>query len=108
MTSSLRQALYPWLAADRADLQEVAACHMKGLANSSQQSRDAIMIIAAGAVPLLVTLLRSDKPALQSSAADASGALGRDFGSYQNRGAVAEAGVMPLLVALAKSDQSNV
>lgn len=64
------------------------------------------MIIAAGAVPPLVTLLRSDKPALQSSAADALGALGRDFGSYQNRGAVAEAGV--LLVALAKSDQSNV
>ena len=63
--------------------------------------------MAADALPLLVALLGSDQPALQSSAAGARKAIGKDVGSHQNRFAIAGEGVVPVLSALAHSDQLN-
>ena len=61
---------------------------------------------AAGALPLLVTLLRSPQPDVQVTAA---GALA-DFvhGSQKNTDDIAAAGAVPLLVALLRSDQPAV
>ena len=59
-------------------------------------------VIAAGAVPLLVALLRSDEPAVQEQAA---GALG---GLHHSKDTIIAAGAVPLLVALLSSEQPDV
>ena len=60
----------------------------------SQLLRDAI--VAAGAVPLLVPLLRSDQPALQMQASGALWCLAHN--SQQNRIATIAAGIVPLML----------
>lgn len=59
--------------------------------------------MAKGAVPLLVTLLRSGKSAVQEQAASTLGNLA--FWSRENKDAIAAAGAVPVLVAFLKSDQ---
>ena len=53
--------------------QQNAANTICDLTSSSQSNRDGI--IAAGALPLLIALLRSDQPALQQTAAKVSGSF---------------------------------
>ena len=61
-------------------------------------------MIAAGAVPLLVALLRSEQ-----SASVAAGALSTlAEGSRYNQDAITAAGAVPLLVAMLRSDQPEV
>ena len=74
------------------------------LDSDSEQTRDAI--IAAGTLPLLVALLRSDNSGLHQQAADALLSLAE--GSQQNKDAIIAAGVVPLLVALLRSDKPAV
>lgn len=74
--------------------------------NTSQ----ATAIIAAGALPLLVALLQSDKSAVQEAAAHAlrSLAIGSVSNDEQNKEAIIAAGAVPLLVALLRPYQPEV
>ena len=76
-----------------------AAVKMWHLTRSSQPNRDGV--IAAGALPLLVALLRSDQPAVQEAATGCCGNL--SSGSQLDENAIIAAGAVPLLVALLSS-----
>ena len=100
---------YPTLRADLqsniADKQQQAATRAwQYWVSGSQQ--DPTAIIAAGVVPLLVALLRSDHAHVQKEAARALGTLAD--GSEQSEDAIISAGGVPLLVALFRSDQPSV
>ena len=87
-------------------MQEPAAGVLRSLASrrlGSLDNKDAI--IAAGAVPQLVALLRSDEPVVQEKAASALWGLS---GSRQDKDAITAAGAVPLLVALLRSDKPAV
>ncbi|KAL3157946.1 hypothetical protein ABBQ32_012348 [Trebouxia sp. C0010 RCD-2024] len=71
-----------------------AASALRTLADSSKKLEDAIIV--AGAVPLLVALLRSEQPTVQEQAAAALRRLA--FGSQQTKDAVLAAGALPWLV----------
>ena len=85
-------------------VQDVAAYALGNLAAGSQQNNDAVM--AAGAVPVLVTMLRSHQPKAQQIAAATLARFAK--GSQHSSDAVIAAGAVPLLVALLGSDQANV
>lgn len=74
------------------------------LAECSQKARDDI--IAAGAVPPLVALLRSVEPDMQAEAAQALRAFAHE--SEQNQDATCAAGAVPLLLTLWRSEQPGV
>lgn len=78
-----------------------AATALSNLAAGSQQNKDAI--VAAGALPRLVALLRFNRPVVQEKAAKAISNLSR--GSQQTNNAILAAGALPGLTALLKSDQ---
>ena len=80
-------------------MQESAAGALWDLA---YKARDAL--IATGVVPLLIALLRSDKPDVQQRAAGSLRNLANG-GSQQNKEAIIAAGALPLLIALSRSDQ---
>ena len=63
-------------------------------------------MMAAGAVPPLDALLKSDKPGVQEQAGKALHVLA--IGSEQNQDAMIAAGAVPLLVALLRSDKPAV
>lgn len=84
---------------DRYNVRQVAAKALKHLAKGSQQSKDAV--IAAGALPLLVTMLRSDRPNVRDVAVGVLGCVAN--GSQQSKDAVVAAGALPLLIALSLS-----
>ena len=81
-----------------------AAIRIAALASDSLANT--IAIIAAGAVPPLVALLRSELPAVQRPAAGALWNLA--VGSQHSKEAIIAAGAVPPLVALLRSDQSVV
>lgn len=74
------------------------------LADNFKQNEDALT--AAGSVPFLVALLRSDQPAVQEPAATALDKFAG--GSQQNRDAIIAADALSKLAALLRSDQSAV
>ncbi|DBB07689.1 TPA: hypothetical protein ACH3X3_009114 [Trebouxia sp. C0006] len=73
--------------------------------DDSQQNKDAI--IAAGALPLLANLLRSEKLSVLQPVLEACNSLAA-FGSQQNYDAVIAAGVLPLVVSLLRSNMAGV
>lgn len=83
-------------------VQRLAACAITASACSSQQDRDA-GIIAAGAVPVLATLLRSHQATAQHSAAVLLQKL-----AVEHMDTFVAAGVVPLLVGLFRSNQPYV
>ena len=76
--------------------QEEAARMIERLTLRTQENRNAI--IAAGAVPPLVALLRADPPDVQEAAAGALFELAR--ASQHNQDAIIAAGSVPLLIEL--------
>ena len=74
-------------------MHKLAAGALANLAAGCQKARDDI--IAAGAVPLLVALLRSDEPAVQEQAAYTLAVSAQE--SQQNQDAVIAARAVPLL-----------
>ena len=69
-----------------------------GILRQTDSEQQADAVIAAGAVPLLVELLRSDLPALQKAAAGALWFLA--LGSQQSKDAIISGGDVPPLAAL--------
>ena len=82
-------------------MQAAAAGALGKLAAGSQQGRK--VVVAAGAVPMLVALLG---PAVQEKAAAAVCAIAA--GSQQNRDAIIAAGAVPPLVGPLRADQPAV
>ena len=80
------------LRSDEPPLQEMTATALQDLASGSQRTRDATC--AAGAVPLLVTLLTSDQPAVHAAAADALFSF--TIGSQKAKDDIFAAGTVPL------------
>ena len=62
--------------------------------------------VAAGTVPLLIALLRTEQPAVLRAAMNALWNLAK--GSSQNKDAIIAAGTVPLLIALLRSELSAV
>lgn len=84
--------------------QQQTAKTLQAWMHGSQSKKDAM--IAASALPLLITLLRSAQPAVQRPAVCASYNL--TLGSQQNKDDFIAAGVAPLLIALLRSEQPAV
>lgn len=72
----------------------------------SQMDLNRTRMTAAGAVPLLVTLLRSDPPGVQEQAAAALYVSA--YAALRNKDAVIAAGTVPLLVHFLRSDKPDV
>lgn len=88
------------MSSDRLAVQEEAVLALGDLAYGSQKTKGDIC--ATGAVPLLVTLLRSDQPAVQRVVAATLASLA--LASQHKRDVIIAAGASPLLVALPRSD----
>ena len=97
-------SLLAQLQSNAAVTQEQAAKDIYFLTKGSQSGVDAV--IAAGALPLLVRLLRSDHLAVQHLTVG----LFKNFaaGSQQNKDAIIAAGALPLLITLLQSDKPSV
>lgn len=81
-----------------------AARRIKELARESQENKNAI--IATGALPPLVALLRSEEPAVQAQAARTVRSLAT--GSQHNQNAIIAADTVPAILALLGAEQSAV
>ena len=97
----LTQPLRP----DQPTTQKLAACALLTLAKASQPSRNAI--IAAGAVPLLPSLLQSGE-GFVDEIATAEALQNLASGSYSDKNAIIAAGALPMLVAILRSGQPRV